>query len=179
MSLAPRLLRSLDPLAVAAGADIPDAVTIDGTTFSRSDLLGAATSVAERIARAERVAVLARPTASTVLAVVGCLIAGVTVVPVPPDSGTAELDHMLADSGAQAWLGEAPDSIVDFHLVGGDQVISTELLRVSAAIAAFSGLYYAIAVLTDSTYLEEFLSEVTEEMRTTFAARSEYLALRQ
>ncbi|WP_280437351.1 acyl-CoA synthetase [Nocardia carnea] len=109
MSLAPRLLRSLDPLAVAAGADIPDAVTIDGIALSRSDLLGAATSVAERIARAERVAVLARPTASTVLAVIGCLIAGVTVVPIPPDSGTAELDHMLADSGAQAWLGEAPE----------------------------------------------------------------------
>ncbi|MEV0295269.1 acyl-CoA synthetase [Nocardia sp. NPDC050710] len=105
----PLLLRSLNPLAVAAGADIPDAVTIDGVTLSRSDLLGAATSVAERIARAERVAVLARPTVTTVLAVVGCLIAGVTVVPVPPDSGAAELTHILADSGAQAWLGEAPE----------------------------------------------------------------------
>lgn len=108
MSFGARLLSSLDPLAVAGGADIPDAVTIDGETLSRSDLLGAATSVAERIARAERVAVLARPTVPTVLAVVGCLIAGVTVVPVPPDSGPAELDHMLADSGAQAWLGAAP-----------------------------------------------------------------------
>ncbi|MBF6452322.1 acyl-CoA synthetase [Nocardia cyriacigeorgica] len=105
----PLLLRSLDPLAVAAGADIPDAVTIDGVTLSRSDLLGAATSVAERIARADRVAVLARPTATTVLAVVGCLIAGVTVVPVPPDAGAAESAHILADSGAQAWLGEAPE----------------------------------------------------------------------
>ncbi|NEW40253.1 acyl-CoA synthetase [Nocardia cyriacigeorgica] len=104
----PLLLRSLDPLAVAAGADIPDAVTIDGVTLSRSDLLGAATSVAERIARADRVAVLAKPTATTVLAVVGCLIAGVTVVPVPPDAGSAESAHILADSGAQAWLGEAP-----------------------------------------------------------------------
>ncbi|MGY4099547.1 acyl-CoA synthetase [Nocardia sp. R16R-3T] len=109
MSFGPSLLlRSLNPLAVAGGADIPDAVTIDGVTLSRSDLLGAATSVAERIARADRVAVLARPTVTTVLAVVGCLIAGVTVVPVPPDSGTAELAHMLTDSGAQAWLGEAP-----------------------------------------------------------------------
>lgn len=79
----------------------------------------------------------------------------------------------------KTWLGAAPDSLLDLHLVGGDQVISTELLRVSAAIAAFSGLYYAIAVLTDSTYREEFLSEVTEEMRTTFAARADYLALRQ
>ncbi|MET7771192.1 acyl-CoA synthetase [Nocardia sp. NPDC005366] len=105
----PLLLTSLNPLAVAAGADIPDAVTIDGTTLSRSDLLGAATSVAERIARADRVAVLAAPTVTTVLAVVGCLIAGVTVIPVPPDSGAAELAHILADSGAQAWLGDAPD----------------------------------------------------------------------
>ncbi|RMI35731.1 acyl-CoA synthetase [Nocardia stercoris] len=102
------LLRSLHPAAVAAGDDIPDAVTIDGEVLSRSDLLGAATSVAERIARAERVAVLATPTATTVLAVVGCLIAGVTVVPVPPDAGTAEIAHILADSGAQAWLGAAP-----------------------------------------------------------------------
>ncbi|MBF6079103.1 acyl-CoA synthetase [Nocardia beijingensis] len=105
----PLLLSSLNPLAVAGGADIPDAVTIDGTTLSRSDLLGAATSVAERVAGAQRVAVLAEPTVRTVLAVVGCLIAGVTVVPVPPDSGTAERAHILADSGAQAWLGKAPE----------------------------------------------------------------------
>ncbi|NNH69832.1 acyl-CoA synthetase [Nocardia uniformis] len=103
------LLSSLNPAAVAAGIDIPDAVTIDGVTLSRSDLLGAATSVAERVARAQRVAVLAEPTATTVLAVVGCLIAGVTVVPVPPDAGNAELEHILADSGAQAWLGRAPE----------------------------------------------------------------------
>lgn len=105
----PLLLSSLNPLAVAGGADIPNAVTIDGVTLSRSDLLGAATSVAERVARADRVAVLAEPTVTTVLAIVGCLIAGVTVVPVPPDSGTAELAHILADSGAQAWLGKAQE----------------------------------------------------------------------
>ncbi|WP_068276358.1 acyl-CoA synthetase [Aldersonia kunmingensis] len=102
------LLSSLNPHAVAQGADIPDAVTIEGEQFSRSDLIGAATSVAERAARAERVAILAAPTATTVLAVVGCLIAGVTAVPVPPDSGAAELAHILRDSGAQAWLGTAP-----------------------------------------------------------------------
>ncbi|WP_164709693.1 AMP-binding protein, partial [Rhodococcus opacus] len=102
------LLRSLNPLAVAQGADIPDAIRIGDTTLSRGDVLGAATSVAERVARADRVAILATPTVTTVLAVVGCLIAGVTAVPVPPDSGSAELEHILRDSGAQAWLGEAP-----------------------------------------------------------------------
>jgi hypothetical protein len=47
---------------------------------------------------------------------------------------------------------------------------------VAAMIAALSGLYYAIAVLTDSTYREEFLEEITTELRQTFAARAEYLA---
>ncbi|NMN97680.1 AMP-binding protein [Antrihabitans stalactiti] len=103
------LLRSLDPFAVARGYDIPDAVTIGDTVLSRSDLIGAATSVAERIARADRVAILAEPTPTTIIAIIGCLIAGVTVVPVPPDSGTDELAHILRDSGAQAWLGPAPD----------------------------------------------------------------------
>ena len=36
----------------------------------------------------------------------------------------------------------------------------------------------AIAVLTDSTYREEFLDELTGEMRETFRARADYLRLR-
>ncbi|BBZ77208.1 acyl-CoA synthetase [Mycolicibacterium anyangense] len=102
------LLASLNPAAVAAGADIGDAVRIDAMTLSRSDLVGAATSVAERVGGAQRVAILATPTAATVLAITGCLIAGVPFVPVPADVGVAERTHMLIDSGAQAWLGEAP-----------------------------------------------------------------------
>lgn len=111
------LLRSLNPLAVARGEDIPDAVTIDGVSLSRGDILGAATSVAERVAQAERLAVLATPSVKTVLAVVGCLIAGVTVVPVPPDAGPAEREHILRDSGAQAWLGEAPDDTAGLQVL--------------------------------------------------------------
>jgi fatty acid CoA ligase FadD36 len=102
------LLASLNPSAVAAGHDVGDAVRIDGATLSRSDLVGAATSVAERVAGAGRVAVLAAPTATTVLAITGCLIAGVPVVPVPADVGSAERRHILIDSGARAWLGEEP-----------------------------------------------------------------------
>ena len=102
------LLASLNPAAVAGGADIADAVRIGGVSLSRSDLVGAATSVAERVAGAARVAVLATPTPATVLAVTGCLIAGVPFVPVPADVGVAERSHILADSGAQAWLGEPP-----------------------------------------------------------------------
>lgn len=102
------LLASLNPAAVAAGADIGDAVRIDGVTLSRSDLVGAAISVAERVGGARRIAILATPTAPTVLAVTGCLIAGVPFVPVPADVGAAEQAHILTDSGVQAWLGDAP-----------------------------------------------------------------------
>ena len=102
------LLASLNPAVAAGGADLPDAVRIDGVRLSRSDLLGASTAVAERVGGASTVAVLATPTAATVLAVTGCLIAGVPFVPVPPDVGVAERAHILADSGAQAWLGPAP-----------------------------------------------------------------------
>jgi fatty acid CoA ligase FadD36 len=106
------LLASLNPAAVAAGADLSDAVRIgsdDGdVSLSRSDLVGAATSVAERVGGASQVAVLGTPTAATVLAITGCLIAGVPVVPVPADVGRAERRHILTNSGAQAWLGERP-----------------------------------------------------------------------
>jgi fatty acid CoA ligase FadD36 len=102
------LLNSLDPAAVARGADLADAVRIGDVALSRSDLVGAATSVAERVGNASRVAVFARPTMSTVLAITGCVIAGVPVVPVPADVGQAERRHILTDSGAQAWLGEPP-----------------------------------------------------------------------
>jgi fatty acid CoA ligase FadD36 len=107
------LLASLNPATVAAGVDIGDAVRIGGAVLSRSDLVGAATSVAERVAAADRVAVLATPTSETVLAITGCLIAGVPVVPVPADVGAAERRHILTDSGAQAWLGEKPQEADD------------------------------------------------------------------
>jgi len=78
----------------------------------------------------------------------------------------------------KTWIGHAPHKVVSLSLLGGRPLVSEELLRVAGAIAAFSGLYYAIAVLTDSTYREEFLEELTAEMRETFRARSEYLRLR-
>jgi fatty acid CoA ligase FadD36 len=40
--------------------------------------------------------------------VLGCLLAGVPLVPVPPDSGPKERAHMLRDSGAALWLGARP-----------------------------------------------------------------------
>lgn len=79
------------------------------------------------------------------------------------------LDSWIGTTGRTILFGDATVLGIDLHL-------TEELLQVATAIASFSGLYYSIAVLTDSTYREEFLEEVTEEMRETFTARREYLA---
>lgn len=74
----------------------------------------------------------------------------------------------------EVWIGHPPTKVVEIF---GAQ-LSRELLRVAGAIAAFSGLYYAITVLTDSTYRTEFVDELTEELRASFVDRAAYLRLR-
>ncbi|QSR27895.1 acyl-CoA synthetase [Nocardioides aromaticivorans] len=83
-------------------------VSVDGTTLTAPELLGAAAALGAPLAGRARVAVHATPTMDTVVAVVGALLAGATVVPVPPDSGAAELRHLLGDSAPECWLGAAP-----------------------------------------------------------------------
>src|SRR3546814_15415950 len=76
-------------------------ITVGSTCLSRSDLMAAAGAVSAALGGISRVAVLATPTMETVLAVVGALRAGVEVVPVPSDAGSAELAHILADAQPQ------------------------------------------------------------------------------
>ncbi|WP_188587367.1 acyl-CoA synthetase [Gordonia jinhuaensis] len=98
----------LFPLLTPDAPDQPAAITVGDDVLSREDLVGAATAAAERIRGAHTLAVLATPSVETILAIIGGLKAGVTIVPVPPDSGERELAHILNDSGAQAWLDPAP-----------------------------------------------------------------------
>ena len=79
----------------------------------------------------------------------------------------------------ESWIGSAGDSVLALDLLGHRVDVTEELLRVSGGIAAVSGLYYAIAVLTDATYREQFLDRMGDEMRATFRARAEYLKLRE
>jgi hypothetical protein len=77
------------------------------------------------------------------------------------------------------WLGEpGGNTLLTIHLAGEDFQLTEELLRVAGGLAAFSGFYFAVAMLTDSTYREEFLEELTDEMQTSFKARAEYLRIR-
>ncbi|WP_026925815.1 acyl-CoA synthetase [Granulicoccus phenolivorans] len=77
-----------------------------------AEFAGAAAAVAGTLAGRQRVAVFAEPTLITALAVSGALLAGVSVVPVPTDSGPRELAYLRADSAAEAWLGCAGDDVL-------------------------------------------------------------------
>jgi hypothetical protein len=65
------------------------------------------------------------------------------------------------------------------ELLNHPLVLSASLIKVAVGIANFTGLYYSIALLTDSTYRTEFLDHVSNELRELFTARAEYLELRR
>jgi hypothetical protein len=83
----------------------------------------------------------------------------------------------VGPSVREIWEVAEGTKVLSFTLLGDRIEITEALLRVAGAIGALSGVYYAIAVLTDATYRKEFLEELTGEMRETFTARAEYLDL--
>jgi fatty acid CoA ligase FadD36 len=99
--------------SLTAAEDLTAAVTCPDATLSRHELLGRAAAVAAEIAGAPAVAVDATPTAATVVAITAGLLAGVPVVPVPPDAGKLERAHILGDSGAALMLTDDPARAAD------------------------------------------------------------------
>jgi fatty acid CoA ligase FadD36 len=94
-------------------SDDADALLVAGRSLAKHELIGWATAVADEIHGAVAVAVHATPTMETVVAVVAGLLCGVPVVPLPPDSGPAELAHLLRDSRATLVLADQPDLLAD------------------------------------------------------------------
>ncbi|WP_089312335.1 acyl-CoA synthetase [Actinomadura mexicana] len=111
-------------------------VRIAGRELPRDELLGWASAVAAEIRGADAVAVHATASLETVAAVVGGLLAGVPVVPLPPDSGPSERAHILGDSGASMILADGgtevsgreppllPVNWLPRHGSGGDEEVS-------------------------------------------------------
>ena len=96
--------------SLTTAADLSAAVAFPDATLSRHELLGRAAAVAAEMAGAPAVAVHAAPSAATVVAVTAGLLAGVPVVPVPPDAGEVERAHVLTDSGAALVLSDDPSA---------------------------------------------------------------------
>ena len=124
-------MTALLPAVHGAFGDPADLLRVDGVTLSAADLLGAATVVADRIAGAPVVAISATASVATIAGVVGALLAGVPVVPMPPDSGPAERRHLLADSGAALVL-DADGSFPAFPADDGITVVPVDLTARSA-----------------------------------------------
>ncbi|KAB1162239.1 acyl-CoA synthetase [Micromonospora sp. AMSO12t] len=90
---------------LAGGTDErPDAIRVDDRAVSWVELRRLAAAVADELHGVDRVAIEATATLETVVGVVGALTAGAAVVPVPPDAGPMERDHILRDSQATALL---------------------------------------------------------------------------
>ncbi|MEU5784711.1 acyl-CoA synthetase [Micromonospora lupini] len=88
---------------------VGDLIRLGPVTMSAERLLGCAAAVADDLHGEPVVAVHATATAETVVGVVGALLSGAAVVPVPPDSGPRERAHILRDSGATLLLGGTGD----------------------------------------------------------------------
>jgi malonyl-CoA/methylmalonyl-CoA synthetase len=73
-------------------------------TLTWRELREASLAVADQIAGCTRVAVWAEPSLDTAVAVIGALLAGVTVLPLNPGIGTIELDHIVSESQPEAIL---------------------------------------------------------------------------
>jgi hypothetical protein len=52
-------------------------------------------------------------------------------------------------------------------------------LRAATGVAAFAGLYYAVTILVDASYRDQFVDALSSELHTTFQRRSEYLELQR
>jgi hypothetical protein len=77
------------------------------------------------------------------------------------------------------WTGShgAPHHLLRLpDLFGHQLVVSRELLVATVFVAAVSGLQFAIAAATDTTYREEFSAETTGNLRPLLAARAIYLS---
>ncbi len=75
-----------------------------------------------------------------------------------------------------SFVGAPPHVLATLDLWGRHLVVTEELLRVTGFLTVFSGFYFAVSVLTDDTYREEFLEEVVGEIRRALAVRAVYLA---
>jgi hypothetical protein len=85
---------------------------------------------------------------------------------------------LVNEETVAAWSGQVAHEWFHFTLLGDRVVVTAELLRAAGGIAAFSGLYYTVGMLVDATYRDEFVTELTDQMRSTFAVRTEYLSIR-
>lgn len=82
----------------------------------------------------------------------------------------------VSETVTQEWVVGNAHVLARFELFGNEAVLTTELLQVSAFIAAFSGLQFTVSAITDETYRQEFFERAVRGVRQALAVRALYLA---
>ena len=72
------------------------------------------------------------------------------------------------------WTTAEVDPLATFDLFGAEVIVTWEHFAVAGFIAVFSALQFAVSMLTDATYREEFYEDVTDEIRDVLAVRALY-----
>ena len=85
---------------------------------------------------------------------------GVLAIPADTVAGWTGLDDL------NVW--------VEFELSGRTLVLTEPLVRVSAFLGAFAGMYFTVVLSTDDTYRNEFADDVGPEIRQALAVREAY-----
>ena len=87
------------------------------------------------------------------------------------------LGILAFDEGLIAsWTESEPQVLAEVSGLQG-AVVTAELLQVATFLAAFSGFYFTISVVTSRDYREEFFEEIVGELRQAFAVRAVYLGV--
>ena len=79
---------------------------------------------------------------------------------------------VMKDSVMEDWIGEGT------HHLALLPNLSVELVQVSIFLAAFSGLYFTVVVVTDEAYRDQFFTGVKAELDRAVGVRAAYLAAR-
>ena len=73
-----------------------------------------------------------------------------------------------------AELTRSADWAVRIPLLGDEVIFTRQLVLVAGFIGLVSGLQFAVQVVTDKSYRDEFAADMTGELRQTLAVRAVY-----
>lgn len=78
-----------------------------------------------------------------------------------------------------SWLGDGigRGELASWRWFDREIAVTRALVHVAGFLGALSGFYFTVYVITDSTYREEFFTEIVGEVRQSLAVRNVYLAL--
>ena len=81
----------------------------------------------------------------------------------------------ITDAVITSWLGRPP---TDLPSLAGWLPLSEQLFQVSVFLAAFAGLYFTVYAVTDATYREQFLTDLSRELEQAIGVYTVYETLR-